>query len=115
MKKAAYALIIFTVMLCIFVGGFLLGRNANKSNLMTVFPAQNSSNQATEKEYGRKININTANEDELTMLPGIGPALAKRIVEYRKNVGPFRSVNDLKNVTGIGEQKLQSIIDYITT
>ena len=115
MKKAAYAVIIFTVMLCIFVGGFLLGRNANKSDLITVSPAQSSSNQATEKEYGRKININQAGEDELTMLPGIGPALAKRIVEYRENVGPFRTVQDLQNVSGIGEHKLQSIIDYITT
>ena len=115
MKKAAYAVIIFTVMLCIFVGGFLLGRNANKSALITVSPVQSSSNQTIEKEHGRKININQAGEDELTMLPGIGPALAKRIVEYRENVGPFRTVQDLKNVSGIGEHKLQSIIDYITT
>ncbi|MCF7521713.1 helix-hairpin-helix domain-containing protein [Neisseria sp. ZJ106] len=49
------------------------------------------------------VNINTASETELTALPGIGPAKAKAIVEYRKLNGAFKSPEELKNVKGIGE------------
>jgi comEA protein len=48
------------------------------------------------------ININSATEDELTALPGIGPARARAIIEYRETNGPFRSVNDLQQIRGIG-------------
>ncbi|WP_416190495.1 ComEA family DNA-binding protein [Neisseria sp. CCUG17229] len=49
------------------------------------------------------VNINTASESELTALPGIGPAKAKAIAEYRKQHGSFKTVDELKNVKGIGE------------
>ncbi len=60
------------------------------------------------------ININTANVRELESLPGIGPVLADHIVEYRKNNGVFRKVEDIKNVPGIGEKKFQAIKELIT-
>jgi len=63
---------------------------------------------------GGKININTADAAELEKLPGIGPALAERIVRYREENGPFISVDDLLNVSGIGEKKLESLRDYAT-
>lgn len=110
MKKAEYILVIFTVILCIFVCGFLIGRNMNRSSI-TVVEATSGSSGST----SGKININSASVEELTLLPGIGTSLAKRIVEYRTTVGRFRTVTDLCNVQGIGDQKLQSIIDYITT
>lgn len=50
------------------------------------------------------VNINTASEQELDSLPGVGPAKAKAIVEYRKAHGDFKSVDDLKNVKGIGDK-----------
>lgn len=50
------------------------------------------------------ININTATEQELQSLPGIGPAKAKAIVEYRKTSGNFKVIEDLKNVKGIGDK-----------
>jgi competence protein ComEA len=50
------------------------------------------------------VNINTATEQELDSLPGVGPAKAKAIVEYRKAHGDFKSVDDLKNVKGIGDK-----------
>lgn len=63
---------------------------------------------------GGKVNINTASATELETLPGIGPALAERIVEYRNQHGPFRTVRDLMKVTGIGEKKFAALEDYVT-
>ncbi|MBR1553253.1 MAG: ComEA family DNA-binding protein [Schwartzia sp.] len=56
-----------------------------------------------------KIHINTAGEKELDELPGVGPIMAKRIVEYRNEHGPFESVDDLAKVRGIGAEKLAKI------
>ncbi len=61
-----------------------------------------------------KVNINTASKEELESLPGIGPTLAQRIIEYREENGPFSSAEDLLNVKGIGEKKLEKIKDQIT-
>lgn len=60
------------------------------------------------------VNINTATEDELQELQGIGPALAKRIVEYRESNGNFERLEDLKNVSGIGDKTLEKIRSQIT-
>ncbi|MDA8097276.1 MAG: helix-hairpin-helix domain-containing protein [Clostridia bacterium] len=64
---------------------------------------------------GGKININTADVGQLQHLPGIGPALADRIVRYRQEHGPFSSVEEIVNVSGIGEKKLEGLQDYATT
>ena len=56
-----------------------------------------------------KININTADVEELMKLPGVGRTLATRIVKYRKKHGHFRSVNQLIKVKGIGPKKLKKI------
>ena len=61
-----------------------------------------------------RININTAGVEELTALPGIGPSYARRIVEYREKNGPFKRVEDLLNVQGIGEKTLERIRDKVT-
>ena len=61
-----------------------------------------------------KVNINRASAAELEEhLSGIGPTLAKRIVEYRENNGPFRTIEDLCNVSGIGEKRFADIKDQI--
>lgn len=61
-----------------------------------------------------KININTATVAELTTLKGIGDAYAQRIVEYREANGPFTSIEQIKEVKGIGEKTFESIKDQIT-
>jgi len=61
-----------------------------------------------------RININTASAAELTLLPGIGPMKARRIVEYRRQHGPFRSFEDLSNVSGIGDVLAERIAERAT-
>ena len=60
-----------------------------------------------------KININTASQTELETLPGIGPSTALKIVNYRKEKGKFKNIEDIKNVSGIGESKFSKIKDLI--
>lgn len=61
-----------------------------------------------------KLNLNTATEAELVMLPGVGPAKARRIIESRTKEGRFRRVRDLRRVKGIGAKTLQKLEPYLT-
>ncbi|HOV78832.1 MAG TPA: ComEA family DNA-binding protein [Bacillota bacterium] len=63
---------------------------------------------------GGLVNINTADVSQLDTLPGIGPALAQRIIQYREANGPFRTPEDLKNVSGIGDKNYERLKDSIT-
>ena len=63
---------------------------------------------------GYRININTATVEELDMLPGVGPALALRIIEHRLVYGPYQSIYELLEVEGLGETTLDRFKDYIT-
>ena len=60
------------------------------------------------------LDLNTATEEELTTLPGIGEELARRIVEYRETSGPFESVEEIMEVSGIGEGKFADLEGRIT-
>ena len=70
----------------------------------------NSSNKNQEKLM---ININTATQEQLQKLPGIGASIATRIINYRKENGKFQDIMDIKNVSGIGESKFNNIKNYI--
>ncbi len=65
-------------------------------------------------EKGGKVNLNVASVRQLEGLPGIGPALAGRIIDHRKKNGPFKRIEDLMNVRGIGEKKFLQLEDRIT-
>ncbi|MFN3741921.1 MAG: ComEA family DNA-binding protein [Anaerolineales bacterium] len=77
----------------------------------TPTPRPQSTQQSTPST---RININYATREELMTLPGIGPVLAQRIIEYRETYGPFVDVEELLNVEGIGQALLDQIRDLIT-
>lgn len=73
----------------------------------------NKSNPVKTAKSG-KVNINSASLQELDTLPGIGAAYAQRIIDYRTNHGGFKSIEEIKKVSGIGEKKFNTIKDLIT-
>lgn len=112
-------------------GGFLPGADVAKINLAmllkdemhihvpyTATPIITSpaiaASTANNSNTSDKVNINTASKDELDKLPGIGPALAERIIEYRTANEPFRDIADIKKVPGIGESKYNQLKNRIT-
>lgn len=72
-----------------------------------------SSSSSSSTSKSKKININTATQDELDSLPGIGPSTAQKIIAYRKENGKFQSIEELKEVKGIGDSKFNEIKDLI--
>lgn len=73
----------------------------------------NNEGNSNSKEE-KKVNINQAKQTELEELPGIGPSLASRIIEYREQNGKFEKIEDLQNVKGIGESKFSDIKDKVS-
>ncbi len=67
-----------------------------------------------QRAISTKININSASAKELERLPRVGPVMAQRILSFRTEHGPFRSVEDLKQIKGIGEKTLARIRDRVT-
>lgn len=61
------------------------------------------------------IDINTADKDELMLIPGVGEVIAERIIEYREKLGSFGHVSEIRNVKGIGEKTFEKMKDYIET
>lgn len=69
--------------------------------------------QAQTKSTVEKVNINTANLDELQTLPRIGEKVAQRIIDYRKEHGPFKKIEELMKVQGVGEKTFKLLKDKI--
>lgn len=76
----------------------------------------NKENKKTENKKEGLTNLNTASEDELIEnLNGVGPVMAKRIISYRETHGGFSSIDELKNIKGIGERVFEKLKNDITT
>jgi competence protein ComEA len=73
-----------------------------------------NSNVSPSPSMKGKININKASVQQLDTLPGVGPSIAQKIVEYRSSRGDFKSIEELNNVSGIGDEKYKDIKDLIT-
>lgn len=117
-------MLVLTLLFGSFALGFLLGRNQSSDVIISVphtmltAPTQPPETEAipetTEAVVVFPININTADRDTLTALPGIGYELARRIVEFRQEHGSFTAVEELMLVDGIGEKRLEQMLDLIT-
>ena len=94
-----------------------INENLNQVNLISdgagIGVIINDSN-LEENELEVKVNINTANKEKLETLPGIGETTAQKIIDYREANGKFKTIEDIKNVSGIGETKYESLKDKIT-
>ncbi len=76
--------------------------------------AEKAAKAAPEKPVlSGKININTANTEQLEILPRIGTKTAQSIIEYRTQNGPFKKIEDITNVKGIGEKTLEELKGFI--
>ena len=77
-------------------------------------PGTAASSVSNSPQSGSRINLNTADAAALVALPGIGPTLSQRIVDYRQLNGPFAQIDDIKRVKGIGDAIFSQIRDLIT-
>lgn len=75
-------------------------------------PTPQVTGTATERQL--TVSINNGTQEELELLPGIGEATALKIIEYRNTNGPFKNIEDIVNVSGIGEKKFEQIKEFIT-
>lgn len=111
-KQGVWIAAVCAFVMLSFLSGFWYGRSTRGSVQITYTLAPPPS--PAPPGAPSPININTADQEALTALPGIGPAVAQRIIEYRQAHGKFRSVQELLNVDGIGTGKLEPILDRIT-
>lgn len=124
MKKQRFSLLLLlTLAFVFFTLGFFLGRNGGRREVilsvpvsMQTAPTEHSAllSQGSTTERTKRVNLNTATEEELITLPGIGEVYARRILDYRAKNGSFSSVDQLLNVPGIGQKRLEAILDLIT-
>lgn len=75
---------------------------------------QGEPSEQVQQSTVEKININTATKADLEKLPGIGPTIAERIINYREQNGPFKAIEEIKNVQGIGDKKFEAMKDLIS-
>ncbi len=126
MKKPRLSVFaVVTLLFAAFTLGLFLGKNLSGGEVIlsvpaamqTLPPETTASTEApgeTEPAIAFPIDINTAEKEALMALPGIGEGFAGRILAYREEHGAFSSVEALLNVEGIGEKRLEAILEFIT-
>ena len=123
-NKVSVLLAVVTALFVGFTLGLFVGRNTGSGTVTLAVPAQMqtvptaaataAAETVPEETVSFPVNINTADADTLTALPGIGQVLAERILAYRQQNGSFRAVEEIMKVEGIGEKKAEAILELIT-
>lgn len=97
-----------TLLGVVFVAGWWIAKGGLTGELIEI-------DRAEPLAYQFLVDVNVAEWPELTQLPEVGEVLARRIVQHRQEVGPYRSADELQNVIGIGPRKLARIRGYLVT
>lgn len=113
MKNGHRVLLFLTAAFVCILIGFYFGRNMIYGIRVSSFDNAARWEKASNSVNQGKIDINTANQAQLQLLPGIGETIAKNIIEYREKNGPFVAIIELMNVDGIGKARLNEILDWI--
>jgi len=105
---------IFGYLKAALLGLMILGTVAATGAEKTTDGSKTTQQQTTTQSQGEKVNINTSDLETLTTLPRIGPAIAKRIIEFREEHGGFKELKEIMNVKGIGEKTYAKLEPLIT-
>ena len=120
--KSEKAALIITALFLVLVVGFGLGGRGNDAEVVTTEFAVKSNSELYEQTAADgkenetvRINLNTCTKQQLETLPGIGPVLAERIIEFRDENGGFKTIEDITKVSGIGAAIYEDIYRLICT
>ena len=97
---------LFVICLILFLGSTIVS-SQGKEEMM-------DAEMVEKNEMIEKVNINTADMEQLMQLPGVGEGTAKKIIDYRKSNGQFKTLDQLKLIPGIGEKKYKKMEDMLT-
>ena len=104
-RIARFAITLMTIVLAASLTGTAQAQSTTRSQ---------TTSRTQQQPPSAPVNINTATATELEALPGVGPAMAARIVEYRQKNGSFKKIEDLMNVKGIGEKSFLKLKPLVT-
>ena len=128
-RRVIQIAVLITALLSVFILGFALGKDPESEGVLLISSVENVENTSINVSSAEavettpvensdpladlRIDINTATAEDFVLLPGIGEKTAVNIITYRESVENFLSIDELLNVDGIGEKKLEDIRPYL--
>lgn len=111
MKKPQWIFLSITAAFLLILAGIFVGRNTAGAYI----PIKDTKETIVQEQSNKdgQIDINSATLEQLQLIPGIGPSIAQRIIDYRTENDGFKSIEEIMNVSGIGEKKFEQMKPYI--